>query len=156
VVRGASGTLTIDPNDIILGRPIYEYALVVFVGTMVSVAVMLMWIKSWAAWDHGINNHRSPSRAVTYTVIIWLAMYLFLIIIQTAYSCGAGECQSNPESTGSQSVMFTFSIAGSGGNSASISIPGFISVLIVMGVLALIAGLIINHRVRGTEDHDAR
>jgi hypothetical protein len=156
VVQGAEGNLTLDPNEIILGRPIYEWALVVFVGAMVAIGCMLLWIKSWAAWDHGITNHRSPSRSITYMTIIWLAMYLVLIIIQTTYSCGVGECQSNPSSTGSQSVMFTFSINGSQGKSASISIPGFISVLIFMGLLALIAGLIINHRQGSAEDHDAR
>jgi disulfide bond formation protein DsbB len=155
-VRGASGELTLDPNEMILGQPIYQWALAVFIGAMVSIGIMLLWIKSWAAWDHGITNHRSPSRAITYMTIIWLAMYLVLIIIQTLYSCGAGECQSNPSSTGSQSVMFTFSINGSQGKSASISIPGFISVLIFMGLLALIAALIINHRQAGAEGDDAR
>ena len=155
MLRGAQGTLTLDPNDIIVGLPIYEWALVVFVGAMVSIGCMLLWIKSWAAWDHGITNHRSPSRAIAYMTIIWLAMYLVLIIIQTLFTCGAGECQSNPSSTGSQSVMFTFSINGSEGKSASISIPGFISVLIFMGLVALIAGLIVNHRQRGAEADDA-
>jgi hypothetical protein len=155
-VRSASGELTLDPNEFILGRPIFQWALVVFIGAMIAIGCMLLWIKSWAAWDHGITNHRSPSRAIAYMSIIWLGMYIVLIILQTMYSCGAGECQSNPSSTGSQSVMFTFSINGSGGNSASISIPGFISVLIFMGLLALIAGLIINHRQRGAEGDDAR
>ena len=156
MLRGAQGTLTLDPNDIIVGLPIYEWALVVFVGAMISIGCMLLWIKSWAAWDHGITNHRSPSRAIAYMTMIWLAMYLVLIIIQTLFACGAGGCPTNPSSTGSQSVMFTFSINGSGGNSASISIPGFISVLIFMGLVALIAGLIINHRQRGPEADDAR
>jgi hypothetical protein len=155
MLRGAQGTLTLDPNDIIVGLPIYEWALIVFVGAMVSIGCMLLWIKSWAAWDHGITNHRSPSRAIAYMTIIWLAMYLVLIIIQTLVSCGVGECQTNPASTGSQSVMFTFSVNGSGGNSASISIPGFISVLIFMGLVALIAGLIVNHRQHGAEADDA-
>jgi len=155
MLQGAQGTLTLDPNDIIIGLPIYEWALIVFVGAMVAIGCMLLWIKSWAAWDHGITNHRSPSRAIAYMTIIWLAMYLVLIIIQTLVSCGVSECQANPSSTGSQSVMFTFSVNGSGGNSASISIPGFISVLIFMGLVALIAGLIVNHRQRGAEADDA-
>jgi NAD(P)-dependent dehydrogenase (short-subunit alcohol dehydrogenase family) len=60
-------------------------------------------------------------------------------------------CPASPTSTGAQSISFTFSVSGSGGEEASISIPGFITVLLFLGLASLVAAIVINHR-QGRED----
>jgi hypothetical protein len=42
-------------------------------------------------------------------------------------------------------------VSGSGGEEASISIPGFITILLFLGLASLIAAAVLNHR-QGRED----
>lgn len=151
LVQEASGSLTMDPNQYVLGYPLFDWALGIFALAALSISLVLLWIPSWASWDHGITNHKSPSRVVAYWSIIWLCCYIVLTIFQVLYRCGVTECPASPTSSGSQSISFTFSVSGSGGNEASISIPGFITVLLLMGLASLIAAIVINHR-QGRED----
>jgi hypothetical protein len=151
----ARGTFVMDPNQVVLGFPLFDWALGIFAFAALSIALILLWIPSWASWDHGITNHKSPSRVFAYWTIIWLCTYIVMTVIQVLYRCGITECPASPTSSGSQSISFTFSVNGSGGKEASISIPGFITVLLLLGIASLIAAAVINHR-QGREATDAR
>lgn len=147
----ARGTFILDPNEVVLGYPLFDWALGIFALAALSIALILLWIPSWASWDRGVTNHKSPSRVFSYWAIIWLCTYIVMTIIQVLYRCGITECPASPTSTGAQSISFTFSVSGSGGKEASISIPGFITVLLLLGLASLIAAIVINHR-QGRED----
>lgn len=151
----ARGTFILDPNEVVMGYPLFDWALAIFALAALSIALILLWIPSWASWDHGITNHKSPSRVFAYWTIIWLCTYIVTTVIQLLYRCGITECPASPTSSGAQSISFTFSVTGSGGKEASISIPGFITVLLLLGIASLIAAVVINHR-QGREASDAR
>jgi hypothetical protein len=151
MLNEARGTFVLDPNEVVLGLPLFDWALGLFAAAALSIALILLWIPSWAGWDHGILNHKSPSRVCAYWAIMWLCTYLVLTIIQVLYRCGVTECPASPTSSGAQSISFTFSISGSGGNEASISIPGLITVLLFLGLASLVAAIVLNHR-QGRED----
>ena len=151
LLNEAAGTFVLDPNEVVLGFPLFDWALGIFAVAALSIGLILLWIPSWAGWDHGITNHKSPSRVCAYWAIIWLCTYIILTIIQVLYRCGITECPASPTSTGAQSISFTFSVSGSGGEEASISIPGFITVLLFLGLASLVAAIVINNR-QGRED----
>lgn len=151
MLEEARGSFVLDPNEVVLGYPLFGWCLAIFALAALSIALILLWIPSWAGWDRGITNHKSPSRVFAYWTIIWLCTYIVMSVIQLLYRCGVTECPASPSSTGAQSISFTFSVSGSGGKEASISIPGFITVLLLLGLASLIAAIVINHR-QGRED----
>jgi len=146
-----AGNFVLDPNSVVLGFPLFDWALAIFAAAALSIALVLLWIPSWAGWDHGVTNHKGPSRVFAYWTIIWLCTYIVLTVIQVLFRCGITSCPANPTSTGAQSISFTFSVSGSGGEEASISIPGFITILLFLGLASLIAAVVLNHR-QGREE----
>jgi len=142
----AAGSFVLDPNEVVLGYPLFYWSLGIFAVVTLSIALILLWIPSWAGWDHGITGHKSPARVCAYWSIIWLCTYVVMTIIQVLFRCGITQCPASPTSTGAQSLSFTFMVSGSGGQEASISIPGFITVLLFLGLASLIAAVVINHR----------
>jgi disulfide bond formation protein DsbB len=152
IISHASGQLTVDPNEIVLGRPLYQWAFVIFLIAIIGVAVFLLWVNSWMALDYGLVHHYGPSRTWAFASIIWLIFYVIFTIIQIPVQCGAWSCPADPTSSGAQSFTFTISVSGSEGGEAAISIPGFITVMIAIGLLSLIIGAILNHRMSSQKD----
>jgi hypothetical protein len=151
LIDDTAGNSVLDPTAVVLGFPLFDWALGIFAAAALSIALVLLWIPSWAGWDHGITKHKSPSRVFAYWTIIWLCTYIVLTVIQVLFRCGITTCPVNPTSTGAQSISFTFSVSGSGGEEASISIPGFITILLFLGLESLIAAVVLNHR-QGREE----
>ena len=147
ILDHATGDLTLDPNEVVFGRPMFEWAFAIFLAVVLACAAMLLWTSSWRAVDRGLFHHRGAARAFTFSTIIWLFVYVVLSLVQVVANCGITMCPADPSSTGAQSFEFTFSVAGSGGVEASISIPGFVTVMLGIGLISFIAGAIINGRV---------
>lgn len=152
IIEHASGQLTVDPNEIVLGRPIYEWALVIFLVAIIGVAVFLLWIKSWMALDYGLVHHFGPSRTWAFASIVWLVSYVIFSMIQIPVQCGSWTCPADPTSSGSAGYTFTLSVSGAEGGEAAISIPGFITVMIGIGLVSLIIGAVLNHRMVSQKD----
>jgi hypothetical protein len=151
-INEASGSLKLDPNDVVMGIPLYYWALGVCIAGVVACAFMLLWGSSWQTEDTGVLFHRGPARAATFTVIGWLFTYICLTIWQVLANCGVTMCPANPASTGAQSVQFTFAVTRDGQETTLISIPGFITVLFSLGLLSLLLGIILNRRIGKTKD----
>lgn len=149
-INEASGTVKLDPNDVVLGIPLYYWALGVCIAGIVACAFMLLWSSSWRTEDKGLLFHRGPARAATFTVIGWLFTYICLTIWQVIVNCGVTMCPANSASTGAQSVQFTFAVTRGGQETTIISIPGFITVLLGLGLLSLLLGIILNRRIGKT------
>jgi hypothetical protein len=131
----------------------FEWAFAIFLVAVVACAAILLWTSSWRAVDRGLFLHRGAARAFTFSTIIWLFVYVVLSLVQVVVNCGITMCPADPSSTGAQSFEFTFSVAGSGGVEASISIPGFVTVMLGIGLISFVAGAIINGKVlRGVKD----
>lgn len=151
-ISSAEGTLVLDPNDIVMGIPLYYWALSICIAGILACAFILLWTSSWQTDDEGLLNHRGPARVATFTVIGWLFSYVCLTIWQVLVNCGVSMCPANPASTGAQSVQFTFSVTRNGTETTIISIPGFITVLLALGLLSLLFGIILNRRMSKAED----
>ena len=76
-----------------------------------------------------------------------------LTLVQVIANCGVTMCPADPSSTGAQSFEFTFSVSGSDGVEASISIPGFVTVMLGIGLISFIVGAIVNARIDGGARH---
>ncbi len=146
-INEASGTLKLDPNDVVMGIPLYYWALGVCIAGILACAIMLLWSSSWQSEDTGVLFHRGPARAATFTVIGWLFTYICLTIWQVIANCGVTMCPANPASTGAQSTQFTFAVTRNGTETTIISVPGFITVLLSLGLISLLAGVILNRRI---------
>ncbi len=146
-INEASGSLKLDPNDVVMGIPLYYWALGVCIAGILACAFMLLWTSSWKSEDDGVLHLRGPARAATFAVIGWLFTYICLTIWQVFANCGVSMCPANPASTGAQSVQFTFAVTRDGQETTLISIPGFITVLLSLGLLSLLFGVILNRRM---------
>lgn len=146
-INEASGTLKLDPNDVVMGIPLYYWALGVCIAGILACAIMLLWASSWPTEDKGLLFHRGPARAATFAVIGWLFTYVCLTIWQVIANCGVTMCPANPASTGAQSTQFTFAVTRDGQETTIISIPGFITVLLSLGLISLLLGVILNRRL---------
>ena len=151
IFEHTNGGLKRDPNEIVFGYAEFEWAFLFFAAVIVACALMLLWTKSWLSLDRGLVRHAGAARVFAFSFITWLLAYVVLSSIQVLVSCGLTVCPSDPASTGAQSFMFTFSISGSGGVDASISIPGFVTVMAGIGVASFILGLVLNHRMKKIE-----
>lgn len=151
-ISSANGTLVLDPNDVVMGIPLYYWALSICIAGILACAFILLWTATWQTDDEGLLHHRGPARVATFTVIGWLFSYVCLTIWQVLVNCGVSMCPANPASTGAQSVQFTFSITRNGTETTIISIPGFITVLLALGLLSLLFGIILNRRMGKAED----
>ncbi len=151
-IRSAEGTLVLDPNDIVMGIPLYYWALGLCIAGILACAFILLWTSSYQTDDEGLLHHGGPARVATFTVIGWLFSYVCLTIWQVLVNCGVSMCPANPASTGAQSVQFTFSVTRNGTETTIISIPGFITVLLALGLLSLLFGIILNRRMSKAED----
>ncbi len=152
----ANGTLVLDPNDVVMSIPLFYWALSIFVAGILVCAFILLWTASWQTDDEGLLHHRGPARVATFTVIGWLFSYVCLTIWQVLVNCGVSACPTNPASTGAQSVQFTFAITRNGTETTLISIPGFITILLALGLLSLLFGIILNRRMGKAEDRRSR
>lgn len=150
-----SSQMALDPNEIVFGRPLFEWALVVFVLIVFLVGVVLIWTKSWMALDYGLIEHYGPSRTWAFASIIWLMSYVVFTIIQVPVQCGGWACPVDPTSSGSPGWQFTFAITNDQGADASVSIPGFVTVMIGIGLISLIIGAVMNHRMVSQKDGTA-
>ncbi|MGB4323912.1 MAG: disulfide bond formation protein B [Candidatus Nanopelagicales bacterium] len=148
IIGHANGDLKLDPNEVVFGHAYFEWAFVVFLGAIVACALMLLWTKSWLSLDRGLVHHAGAARVFTFSCIIWLSLTVLLSVFQVLRNCGVGMCTSDPTSAGAQSFEFTFSVSGSGGVDASISIPGFVTVMAGIGLVSFIVGAIINFRMK--------
>ena len=144
-VQTSSGTLSLDPNEIVFGHPLYEWAVGAFAVAFLGCAIMLCWPRSLDPTDVGLIGRKTPSRLITLTFVIWLSTYMALTIYQVLRNCGVTMCPADPISTGPQNIVFTFSLYRSGDETASISIPGFITVMLGIGVGSLITAAFVNH-----------
>lgn len=151
-ISSAEGTLVLDPNDVVMGIPLYYWALGICIAGILACAFILLWTSSWQTDDEGLLHHRGPARVATFTAIGWLFSYVCLTIWQVLVNCGVSMCPANPASTGAQSVQFTFSVTRNGTETTIISIPGFITVLLGLGLLSLLFGIILNRRMGKAED----
>ena len=107
--------------------------------------------------DRGLFHHRGAARAFAFSTIIWLSAYVILSLVQVIANCGVTMCPADPSSTGAQSFEFTFSVSGSDGVEASISIPGFVTVMLGIGLISFVAGAIINGKIlRGVKEQTAQ
>lgn len=152
LVQNAAGDLTLDPNEVVLGISFYEWAIGGFALTMIGVTAMLLWTHSWMAVDYGLRHHFGPSRTFAFAAIIWLTIYIALTVYQILVQCGAWLCPADPVSTGQQSFSFTIAVTGTNGVDASITIPGFITVMLGIGVISFIIGAVLNHRLPSQRD----
>lgn len=147
-----SGQLALDPNELVFGRPLFEWAFAVFAVIIIGVGVMLIWTKTWLALDFGLIQHFGPSRTWAFASIIWLMTYVVFTMIQVPVQCGGWSCPADPTSSGNPGWQFTFAITNDQGADASISIPGFVTVMIGIGLLSLIIGAVMNHRMISQKD----
>ncbi len=152
ILLHATGDLQLDPNEVVLGRPMFEWSFAIFLAAILACAIMLLWTPSWRALDRGLFHHRGAARAFAFSTIVWLSAYVVMSVIQVIANCGLTMCPADPTSTGAQSFQFTFSVSGSDGVEASVSIPGFITVMLGIGVVSFVIGAIVNARI----DHGAR
>ena len=153
ILDHATGDLTLDPNEVVFGRPMFEWAFAIFLVAVVACAAMLLWTSSWRAVDRGLFHHRGAARAFAFSTIVWLSAYVILSLVQVIANCGVTMCPADPSSTGAQSFEFTFSVSGSDGVEASISIPGFVTVMLGIGLISFIVGAIVNARIDGGARH---
>jgi hypothetical protein len=147
--------LTLDPNELVFGRPLFEWAFGAFVLIVLLVGIVLTWTKSWLALDYGLIQHYGPSRTWAFASIIWLTAYLVFSVIQIPVQCGGWSCPADPTSSGNPGWQFTFAITNDQGADSSISIPGFVTVMIGIGLISLIIGAIMNHRMVSQKDGTA-
>ena len=152
IIQHTNGTLTVDPNEIVFGRPFYEWDFGICIIIILGAALMLLWVKSWMALDYGLVHHWGPSRTWAFASIIWLAFYVLFTIGQIFVQCGDWSCPADPSSSGSLGWVFTLSVSDTAGKEASISIPGFITVMIGIGLLSLIIGAALNHKMTSQVD----
>jgi hypothetical protein len=131
----------------------FEWAFAIFLVAVVACAAMLLWTSSWRAVDRGLFHHRGAARAFAFSTIVWLSAYVILSLVQVIANCGVTMCPADPSSTGAQSFEFTFSVSGSDGVEASISIPGFVTVMLGIGLISFIVGAIVNARIDGGARH---
>ncbi|MFM1917327.1 MAG: hypothetical protein RJB01_842 [Actinomycetota bacterium] len=107
VVGGAGSTRQIllhiaDPNDpgygpAVLGWHLYTWAFVTFLIGVVGCAILLLWDKQFRVHDEGIRYHKTFTRIVALTAIIWVFLDLLVIAISVIPECGLGMCPDNPE-----------------------------------------------------------
>jgi len=147
-----SGQQVLDPNEIVFGRPLFEWVFVLCALIVIGVGVMLMWTKTWLALDYGLIHHYGPSRTWTFASIIWLMSYVVFTTIQIPVQCDGWSCPADPTSSGNPGWQFTFAVTNDQGADASISIPGFVTVMIGMGLISLIIGAIMNHKMTSQKD----
>lgn len=147
IVAQASGDTQVDPNEVVFGISFAYWAVGAFLLTVIWVAAMLLWTHSWVALDYGVVRHFGPSRTFAFASMTWLAFYLVLTFVQVIVQCGAWLCPTDPVSTGEQSFSFTIAVSGTSGVDASITIPGFITVMLGIGVVSFIVGAVLNHRL---------
>ncbi len=145
------GDLVLDPNMIVFGRPLSGWAFIIFAAAILGVGIMLVWVKSWLALDYGLVHHYGPSRTWAFASMIWLGFYVVFTLIQVPVQCG-WWCPASPTSSGNPGWELTFSITNDNGVDRSISIPGFVSIMIGVGLISLIIGAVMNHRMTSQKD----
>lgn len=143
-----------DPNEFVFGIPLYQWAVGVFLLTILGVAAMLLWTHSWMAIDYGLRHHFGPSRTFAFSTIIWLSFYLVLSVVQVLVQCGAWMCPANPVSSGERQFFFDFGVTATDGQTTLVSIPGFITVMLGIGVVSFIIGAILNRTVSSQRDRE--
>jgi disulfide bond formation protein DsbB len=146
VIEHATGQLTVDPNEVVLGRPMFEWAFATFILVILGVGIMLIWTSSWMAIDYGLVHHYGPSRTWAFASIIWLGCYILFTLVQVPVQCG-WWCPADPTSSGGKGWQFTFAITNASGTDATISISAFVAIMLGIGMLSLIAGSVMNHRM---------
>ena len=152
IANHAGAELSVDPNEIVFGRPFFEWTFVVFMIAVIGVGVMLLWVKSWMALDYGIVHHWGPSRTWAFAMIIWLGFYVVFTIFQIPVQCDGWVCPADPTSSGSMGWVFTIGVSDAAGDGGSISIPGFITIMLGIGLVSLIAGAILNAKMTSQKD----
>lgn len=151
VIEHATGQLTIDPNEVVLGRPMFEWAFATFLLIILGVGLMLIWTRSWLALDYGLVHHFGPSRTWAFASMIWLGCYILFTLIQVPVQCG-WWCPADPTSSGGKGWQFSFAITNADGADATISISAFVAIMLGIGMLSLIAGSVMNHRMISQKD----
>ena len=151
VIEHATGQLTVDPNEVVLGRPMFEWAFATFILVILGVGIMLIWTKSWLALDYGLVHHYGPSRTWAFASMIWLGCYILFTLVQVPVQCGLW-CPADPTSSGGNGWQFTFAITNTSGTDATISISAFVAIMLGIGLLSLIAGSVMNHRMISQKD----
>ena len=151
VIEHATGQLTVDPNEVVLGRPMFEWAFATFILIILGVGIMLIWTKSWLALDYGLVQHYGPSRTWAFASMIGLGCYILFTLVQVPVQCGLW-CPADPTSSGGNGWQFTFAITSAEGADATISISAFVGIMLGIGLLSLIAGAVMNHRMISQRD----
>lgn len=151
IFEHSSGGLKLDPNEVVFGYAEFEWAFASFAGVLLGCAFMLLWTRSWLSLDRGLVYHAGAARIFTFSVITWLMAYIILSSFQILVNCGFRACPDDPVSVGAQSFQFTFSVSGSNGVDASVSIPGFVTVMVGIGIVSFIIGSIFNDRMKKNE-----
>lgn len=146
VIEHATGQLTVDPNEVVLGRPMFEWAFATFILVILGVGIMLIWTQSWLALDYGLVHHYGPSRTWAFASMIWLGCYILFTLVQVPVQCG-WWCPADPTSSGGKGWQFSFAITNASGADATISISAFVAIMLGIGMLSLIAGSVMNHKM---------
>ena len=151
IIDQVTGQITIDPNEVLFGRPMFQWAFATFALIIIGVGIMLIWSSSWMAIDYGLVHHYGPSRTWAFASMIWLSFYVVFTLIQVPVMCG-WTCPADPTSSGGAGWLFTFAITSNSGADATVSVSGFIAVMLGIGFLSLLAGTIMNHKMTSQRD----
>ncbi len=80
----------------ILGFHLYTWADITFVIAIAGIALLLLWEMPFEAGDTGVLTERSTMRAVAFSFIAWVTIYLVVIAVSTIPECGLGLCPDDP------------------------------------------------------------